>query len=86
MRTSSPPLTRVIGLGAFSVHAHLAGAHESVDQAFRHALELAGQEVVDALAVAVFGDLRPFRARAEAGRRGLAEVCMSSWIKYRANC
>lgn len=42
-----------IGLGAFAVHPHLAGTQDAVDQRARGALELAQQEIVHALAVAV---------------------------------
>ena len=42
-----------VGLGALAVDAHLAGTQDPVDQALRHALELAGKKIVDALAVAL---------------------------------
>ena len=49
-------LELALGLRPAAVDPHLAGAHQLVDQAARRALELAQQEVVEALAVAVFGD------------------------------
>ena len=42
-----------IGLGALAIDPDLAAADELVDQAARRALELAEQEVVEALAIAV---------------------------------
>ena len=50
------------GLGAPAVDADLAGPHQLVDQRARRALELAQQEIVEALAVAIV------RARARYGR------------------
>src|SRR5690606_41404515 len=43
------------GLCSAAIHPDLAAAHELVDQAARGALELAEQEVVQPLAVTVFG-------------------------------
>jgi len=40
-----------VGFGPLAVDPDLPGAQDPVDQALRHALELAEQEVVDALAV-----------------------------------
>ena len=56
-----------VGLGALAVDAHLAGAQDAVDQAFRHPLELPAKEIVDALAIAIFGDLNHAHAGAGPG-------------------
>jgi hypothetical protein len=60
-----------IGLGALAVHPYLAGAQDAVDQGARGALELAQQEIVYALAVAVFLDPDQPHART----RSLPLVC-----------
>jgi hypothetical protein len=44
-----------LGLGAAAVHAHLAAAHDLVDQRLGRAFELAEEEVVEPLAGTVFG-------------------------------
>src|SRR5687767_9163551 len=53
----------VIGLHAAAVDPYLAAAHHAVDVAFRHALQLTQQEVIDALGVAFFADLDRDRPR-----------------------
>jgi hypothetical protein len=70
MRTSSPAARRWSGLRAAAVDAHFAGAADAVDEAFRHALEAAGEEIVEALALAIFGDGDDFDLR-RGRRRGL---------------
>jgi hypothetical protein len=57
-----------LGLDPPAVHPHLAGAQQLVDQAARRSLQVAQQEIVDALAVAVFRHAHGARA---GGRRGL---------------
>ncbi len=54
-------------LGALAVYAHLAGAQYAVNQALGDAFELADQEIVDALAVAVVRNLNQTHAHTGPG-------------------
>ena len=51
-----PALEATIGLHAAAVHAHLAGAHDLVDQRAWRPLEIPQEEVVQPLAFPVFGN------------------------------
>ena len=59
MRTRSPDLQPVVGLHPPAVDPHFAAAQHPVDVAFRHAFQLAQEEVVDALGLAFFADFQP---------------------------
>ena len=57
-RTRSPSWRRYSGFDAAAVDPHLAAAQHAVDVAFGHALQVAQQEVVDALRRAFFPDFQ----------------------------
>jgi hypothetical protein len=60
-RRHAHPVARlqpVLGLHAAAVDPHLAAAQDPVDMAFRHALETAQQEIVDALRRRFFADFQ----------------------------
>jgi hypothetical protein len=63
---SVPGIEPVIGLRALAVHADLPRPKQSIDEAFRDPFQPSCQEVVDALAVAVFGNLDGLHARSGA--------------------
>src|SRR5262245_8180167 len=53
----------VVGLHPTAVDAHFAAAQDAIDVAFGYALQLAQQEVIDALRIAFFPDHEPFDLR-----------------------
>ncbi|MNV58652.1 hypothetical protein D3C71_1510390 [compost metagenome] len=76
-------LKLAVGLGATAIHPHLATSDQFVDQAAGRTLELAQQEVVQALSRPVFGNLDHAHAGLGGGR-GVALVGVSHQPIYSA--